>query len=153
MTLTAGRRSRRIGSWTAGAAVGMTLGLAGCSDDAGSPTPIVPDAAASERSNDRSSTASPAQGMQIVDLAISGDTTETIDEPVEVGAGETFALQITADAASKGAIHVHSTPQQTFEFEGGTSTFVMSIDHPGLVEVEAEADHSGGAVLVRLKVV
>ena len=90
--------------------------------------------------------------MQVVDLAISGDTTETIDEPVEVRAGETFALQITAGAALKGAIHVHSTPPQTFAFEGGTSAFVMSIDQPGLVDVEAEADHSGG-VIVQLKVV
>jgi hypothetical protein len=90
--------------------------------------------------------------MQVVDLAISGDTTETIDKPVEVKAGETFALQITAGEASKGAIHVHSSPPQTFEFEGGTSAFVMSIDQPGLVDVEAEADSSGG-VIVRLKVV
>ena len=152
MTLTASRRSRRFGRWAAGAAVGMTFWLAGCSDEAGSPTPIAPDAAAPEGSSDRSSTESPAHGMQVVDLAISGDTTETIDEPVEVRAGETFALQITAGAALKGAIHVHSTPPQTFEFEGGTSAFVMSIDQPGLVDVEAEADHSGG-VIVQLKVV
>lgn len=90
--------------------------------------------------------------MQIVDLVISGDTTETIDEPVEVEAGETFALQVTAGAALKGSVHVHSTPTQTFEFEGGTSAFVTSIDQPGLVDVEAQADHSGG-VIVQLKVV
>ena len=152
MTLTAGRRSRRFGRWAAGAAVGVTFLLAGCSNEAGSPTSIAPDAAAPERPSDRSAAESPAPGMQIVDLAISGDTTETINEPVEVKAGETFALQITAGAALQGAIRVHSIPEQTFEFEGGTSAFVMSIDQPGLVDVEAKADHWGG-VIVQLKVV
>jgi len=89
--------------------------------------------------------------MQIVDLAISGDTIETIEEPVEVKAGETFALQITASTGSKGTIRVHSTPARAFEFEGGTSAFVVSIDQPGLVDVEAKADDSGG-VIVQLKV-
>jgi hypothetical protein len=101
MTLTAGRRSRRFVSWATGAAVGMTFLVAGCSDEAGSQTPIAPDAAAPEGSSERSATESPAPGMQVVDLAISGDTTETIAEPVEVRAGETFALQITVDAAVK----------------------------------------------------
>ena len=149
MTLTP-RRSRRFGSWAAGAAVGMTFLLAGCSNEAGSPTPSAPDAAAPVRLSDRSATGSPALGMQIVDLVISGDTMETIDEPVEVRAGEKFALQITAGAALEGEIHVHSTPEQTFKYEGGTSAFVMSIDQPGLVDVEA--DPSGG-VIVQLKVV
>ena len=79
-----------------------------------------------------------------------GPSVKTIDEPVEVRAGEKFALQIIAGAALKGEIHVHSTPEQTFKYQGGTSAFVMSIDQPGLVDVEA--DHSGG-VIVQLKVV
>jgi len=88
--------------------------------------------------------------MQVIELDLSRDTMAMGDESVEVRAGETFALQVTAGAAMKGAIYVHSSPEQTFKYQGGTSAFVMSIDQPGLVDVVA--DHSG-EVIVQLKVV
>lgn len=150
MAFNAGRRSRRFGNWVAGATVGMTLVLGGCSDEGGLSTPKAQDAASSESASDASATGSPTSGMQVIELDLSRDAMETGDESVEVRAGETFALQVNAGAAMKGAIYVHSSPEQTFNYEGGTSSFVMGIDQPGLVDVVA--DHSG-EVIVQLKVV
>ena len=151
MTCTARGRSRRFGIRTALAILGIVVLLAGCSNEGSSPTPSAPDPAVSERVSDGSATESPTPaGMQTIDLMISGDTLAPSGEPVEVRAGEKFALRITAGAALKGEIHVHSTPEQTFKYEGGTSAIVMSIDQPGLVDVEA--DDLGGVIL-QLRVV
>lgn len=150
MVFSAGRRSRHFGNWVAGATLGVTLALGGCSNEGGLSTPTAQDTASPESASDPSATGSPTPGMQVIELDLSRDTTETGDESVEVRAGETFALQITADAAMKGAIHVNSSPEQTFNYQGGTSAFVMSIDKPGLVDVVA--GHSGD-VIVQLKVV
>ncbi|MGF9754535.1 hypothetical protein AAII07_04990 [Microvirga sp. 0TCS3.31] len=149
MAFNAVRRSRRFSNWVAGA-LGMAVMLGGCSDEGGLSTPTGQDAASPESTSDPSATGSPTPGMQVIELDLSGDTMETGDESVEVRAGETIALQVTAGAAMKGAIHVHSSPEQTFKDQGGTSAFVMSIEQPGLVDVVA--DHSG-EVIVQLKVI
>ena len=150
MAFNAGRRSQRIGNWVAGATLGMTLVLGGCSDEGRLSTPTGQDAASRESASDPSATGSPTPGMQVIELDLSRDMMETSDESVEVRAGETFALQVTAGPAMNGAIYVHSSPEQTFKYQGGTSAFVMSIDQPGLVDVVVA--HSG-AVIVQLKVV
>lgn len=148
MTRIAHGRPQGFGSWVAGAIVGMTVLLASCATEGSSPTPSATDAGTSQESTASGSPTPP--GMQTIVLMTSGDTPEPSGEPVEVRAGEKFVLQITVGAALKGEIHVYSTPEQTFRYEGGTSSFVMSIDQPGLVDVEA--DDSGG-VVVQLKVV
>ena len=150
MAFNASRRSRRLGNWAAGATLGVSVLLSGCSGGGGVSRPTAQDAAAPESASERSASGSPTPGMQVVELVLSGDPRETGEESVEVRAGETFALQVTAGAAMKGTISVQSSPLQTFTYEGGTSAFVMSIDQPGLVDVEA--GHSG-EVIVRLKVV
>lgn len=150
MAFNAGCRSRRFGNWVVGATLGVTLVLGGCSDEAGLSTPTAQDAASPESASDPSATGSLTPGMQVIELDLTGDTMESGGESVEVRAGETFALQVTAGAAMKGAINVHSSPERTFTYRGGTSAFVMSIDQPGLVDVVA--DHSG-EVIVQLKVV
>ncbi|MCY4726440.1 hypothetical protein NYO98_09130 [Nocardioides sp. STR2] len=88
--------------------------------------------------------------MQVIELDLSSDTTETDDGAVEVRAGETFALPVTAGASMKGSICVRSSPEQTFNYQGGTSAFVTSIDQPGLVDVVAD---NSDEVIVQLKVV
>jgi hypothetical protein len=150
MAFNAGRRSRRLGNWVAGATLGMTLVLGGCSDEGGLSTPTAQDAASPDSASDPSATGSPTPSMQVIELDLSRDTMETGEKSVEVRAGETFALQVTAGAAMKGAIYVHSSPDQTFKYQGGTSAFVMSIDQPGLVDVVADRS---GKVIVQLKVV
>lgn len=62
-------------------------------------------------------------------------------------AGEKFALLVSASVP--GEIHVHSTPEQELEHGGGMSALVLTIDQPGLVDVES---HDLGVVIVQLEV-
>ena len=53
---------------------------------------------------------------------------------IKAGAGEPITFDIDADAA--GELHFHSTPEQSIDFEPGTSSHEIVIDQPGIVEVE-----------------
>jgi hypothetical protein len=68
-------------------------------------------------------------------------------ERVEVGVGQPIQLAVTADAP--GEIHVHSSPEQEFEYEKGSSTLDLEpIPAPGVVEVES---HTLDKVIVSLQ--
>ena len=66
---------------------------------------------------------------------------------VEVAAGQPVTLEVTAD--EPGEIHVHSAPEQSFEYAAGTSTFEFTVDRPGVVEVES---HDLDQVILQLEV-
>jgi hypothetical protein len=81
---------------------------------------------------------------QVITITIDGDE---ITPNVEVPLGEPVTLDITADRA--GELHVHSTPEQEVEFDEGETRAELTIDQPGVVEVE---DHELGTVIVQLEV-
>ena len=66
---------------------------------------------------------------------------------VKAKLGQPVTLNIDADTS--GEIHVHSTPEQDIKFEKGTSTKKLTIDQPGIVDVE---DHALDQVIVQLEV-
>ena len=66
---------------------------------------------------------------------------------VKASVGKPITLHIDADSA--GQIHVHSTPEQEISFPKGTSTKKLTIDKPGIVDVE---DHALDQVIVQLQV-
>jgi hypothetical protein len=66
---------------------------------------------------------------------------------VKASVGKPITLHIEADSA--GQIHVHSTPEQEIDFPRGTSTKKLTIDKPGIVDVE---DHALDQVIVQLQV-
>ena len=68
-------------------------------------------------------------------------------ERVEVAVGQPIELVVKADTA--GEIHVHSSPEQAFAYSEGTTTLPLTIDKPGLVDVEA---HDLEQVIVQLQV-
>ena len=108
------------------------LSLTGCSDDAnGSP--------GSHASHDK--------GGTTVDITIKDGKVTPSGDRVKAKVGEPVTLRIDADTA--GEIHVHSTPEQEIEFEKGTSTKKLTIDQPGIVDVE---DHALEQVIVQLEV-
>lgn len=88
-----------------------------------------------------------------------GGDTETIEvtfvdgtvtpngERVEVGVDQPIDLVVEAD--EPGEIHVHSEPEQEFEYAVGTTKFELVIDKPGVVEVES---HNLDQVIVQLEV-
>ncbi|RYB95099.1 hypothetical protein EUA93_12545 [Nocardioides oleivorans] len=75
------------------------------------------------------------------------DTFTPNGERVELGIGQTLELTITADEA--GEFHVHSTPEQEIAYDEGTSEHEITIDRPGVVEVES---HEPASVVLQLEV-
>jgi len=82
-----------------------------------------------------------------VHITLEGDTVTPHGDRVDAEVGEPVVLHIDADKA--GEIHVHSTPEQHIDFPEGTSTRTLTIDKPGIVDVE---DHALDTVIVQLQV-
>lgn len=76
-----------------------------------------------------------------------GDTFIPDGERVELALDRTLVLTITADAA--GELRVHSTPEQEIAYEQGTTEHEITIDRPGMVEVES---HEPDTVVLQLEV-
>ena len=86
-------------------------------------------------------------GPKKIDITISGDSVKPNGEKVEVSVGQKIELHVTADAP--GEIHVHSTPEQELEYHKGKTTLSVTIDKPGIVDIE---DHIAEVVVVQLEV-
>jgi hypothetical protein len=84
---------------------------------------------------------------QTIDITFSGDTVEPNGERVDVKAGEPITLQVKAD--EPGELHVHSNPEQELPYGAGTTELTLTIDEPGVVEVES---HDLEKVIVQLEV-
>lgn len=146
-------RSRRLAATAATLTIGLGLGLTGCSEDA---EPSDPSTSASTASDSATTEPSESTGTpsdtatpeaQTIDVTVSGDTVTPSGERVDAKVGEEIILHITADAP--GEIHVHSSPEQEFEYEAGTTDLPLTIDQPGLVDVES---HTLDMVIVQLEV-
>jgi hypothetical protein len=72
---------------------------------------------------------------QTIKIIFDGDSVEPNGERVKVDVDQPVVLQITADAP--GEIHVHSTPEQEIAYDAGTSKHTLTIDTPGVVDVES----------------
>ena len=68
-------------------------------------------------------------------------------ERVEMGIDQPLVLTIDADEA--GELHVHSTPEQDIAYDEGTSEHEITIDRPGVVEVES---HDPDMIVLQLEV-
>ena len=113
----------------------LALGLTACGDggDADQPT---------------STPSSSTDGDSVaVTVTREGDTFTPNGERIELGVGQTLVLTVTADEA--GEFHVHSTPEQEIEYDEGTSEHEITIDRPGVVEVES---HEPASVVLQLEV-
>ncbi|WP_210648918.1 hypothetical protein [Nocardioides sp. SYSU D00065] len=68
-------------------------------------------------------------------------------ERVALEVGQTLVLEVTADEA--GELHVHSTPEQEIAYESGSSEHEITVDRPGVVEVES---HDPDSIVLQLEV-
>ena len=94
------------------------------------------------------STAPESEGTETIEITISNGSVSPSGERVEIDAGQPIELIVRADEA--GEIHVHSTPEQEFEYGNGTTTLKLTpIERPGVVEVET---HHPQVVVVQLEV-
>ena len=111
----------------------ILLSLTACSDDSGS-------------TGSTGSTGSGGKGTTI-DITIKGGKVTPHGDRVKAKVGQPVTLNIDADTS--GEIHVHSSPEQEIAFDKGTSTKKLTIDQPGIVDVE---DHALEQVIVQLEV-
>ncbi len=84
---------------------------------------------------------------QTIEITFSGDTVEPNGERVEVKKGEPITLVIKAD--EPGELHVHSNPEDEIPYGAGTTSETITIDEPGVVEIES---HDLEKVIVQLEV-
>ena len=136
------------------AVAAVALLVTGCSGNSDQPAAAGTDAAASTSpasppsSASPSSPPSPSQPAGVsVEITIDGDTVAPNGERIKVTKGEPVTLSISSDR--EGELHVHSSPEQEIAFEQGTSTKEVTIDAPGIVDVE---EHETGTVLLQLQV-
>ncbi len=94
------------------------------------------------------STAEPGEGGSPtrVELTFEGEEAPAT-ERVPVDAGQPVELVVKSDRA--GELHVHSSPEQTLEYAAGTTTVTITIDRPGVVDVER---HDPEALVLQLEV-
>lgn len=81
-----------------------------------------------------------------IELTFEGDDAPPT-ERVEVEPGEEVELVIRSDDA--GELHVHSDPEQVLSYAAGTTTLKLTIDEPGVVDVER---HEPQALVLQLEV-
>ena len=68
-------------------------------------------------------------------------------ERVRVDVGEPVELVVKAD--EPGSLHVHASSEQELDYTAGTTTLTLTIDEPGVVDVES---HELGALVLQLEV-
>lgn len=82
-----------------------------------------------------------------IEISFTDGTVTPNGERVEVGVDQPIDLVVEAD--EPGEIHVHSEPEQEFEYAVGTTTLKLVIDKPGVIDVES---HNLDQVIVQLEV-
>jgi hypothetical protein len=86
-------------------------------------------------SKDESTPKKDSSGTTTLDITFKGDTVKPQGVTVKVKAGKPLKLHIVAD--KPGELHVHSSPEQEIEYSAGTTDKTLTIDQPGIVEMES----------------
>lgn len=133
---------------------------AGCGDEEPAPTTessATPSDAASESPSGSASSgasessespgATESTAPDAIDITFSGDTVTPNGERLEAEVGTPITFHITAEEA--GELHVHSSPEQELAYPAGESDVSLTIDQPGIVDVES---HDLDQVVVQLEV-
>jgi hypothetical protein len=137
--------SRRVLSRLAPLTLVLALGLSACGDG-GDDEPATTQASSTGESS--GGTSSTADGDAVaVTVTREGDNFTPNGERVELEVGQTLDLTVTSDVA--GEFHVHSTPEQEIAYDAGTSEHQITIDRPGVVEVES---HEPASIVLQLEV-
>lgn len=112
-----------------------------------SPSSSPSSSASSSTPEDESGSEDAGDDTVTVEVTREGDTFTPNGERVELAVGQTLVLEVTADEA--GELHVHSTPEQDLAYEAGTSEHEITVDRPGVVEVES---HDPDSIVLQLEV-
>ncbi|MFT4010048.1 MAG: hypothetical protein QM655_08405 [Nocardioidaceae bacterium] len=123
----------------------IVAALTSCGSDTTAPSES-PSSPASSSPTTGASADSDSEGLTI-DATIRGDDLEPNGERLQAKVGEPITINIDADR--DGELHVHSTPEQELEYHEGANKLTLTIETPGIVEIE---DHVADKVLVSLEV-
>jgi hypothetical protein len=74
-------------------------------------------------------------GTTTINITFKGDTVTPEGAKIKVKAGEPIKLHIVAD--KPGELHVHSSPEHEFEYKAGTTDETITLDQPGVVDMES----------------
>jgi hypothetical protein len=106
------------------------------------------DSSSSSTSSTSPTSSGSAQETKKIAITITGDTVDPSGQEFDVAVGQPVEFDVTAD--KPGEIHVHSSPEQEFEYEAGSSTITLKpIQAPGVVTVES---HTLEKTILKLKV-
>jgi len=95
-----------------------------------------------------SSSTGDAQQTKQIAITVKGDSVTPNGQEYDVAVGQPVEFDVTAD--KPGEIHVHSSPEQEFEYKAGSSTIDLTpIKAPGVVTVES---HTLEKTILKLKV-
>jgi hypothetical protein len=136
----------------AASALTLAVTVVGCgSDEPTTEPPTDPASSAPEETPDESpgetEPSEPSEpDIQEIEVTFEGGEAPPV-ERVQVGVGEKVELVVTSD--QPGELHVHSDPEQTLEYGAGTTRLPLTIDRPGVVEVER---HEPAALVLQLEV-
>jgi uncharacterized lipoprotein YehR (DUF1307 family) len=125
-------RSARLGAVLVAGVMAVTMAACGSDDSGGTDSSVVK---------------KDSSGTSTVDITFKGDSVTPQGEKVKLKAGDPLKLHITADKA--GEIHVHSSPEQHIEYGAGTTDKTLTIDQPGVIDVES---HSLDKLILQLQV-
>ena len=141
--------SRRVLSRLAPLTLVLALGLSACGDGGDDEPAATQGSSSPSESPSESPSDSASTDGDPVALTVTreGDTFTPNGERVELEVGQTLDLTITSDVA--GEFHVHSTPEQEIAYDAGTSEHQITIDRPGVAEVES---HEPALIVLQLEV-
>ena len=74
-------------------------------------------------------------GTTTIDITFKGDKVTPSGTTIKVKAGTPIKLHIVAD--KPGVLHVHSSPEHEFSYQAGTTDETMTLDQPGVVDMES----------------
>ena len=88
----------------------------------------------------------PTPAAERIELSFEGDGAPPT-ERVQVETGEEIELVVKSD--EPGELHVHTKPGKVLKYAAGTTTLKLTIDEPGVVDVER---HEPEALVLQLEV-
>lgn len=126
-------------AWFVGIAMVALLSVAGCaekSDDPdGSDGASQPTNGSTGHHGDHGATDSGSGTAVSIDITFKGDSVDPNGRQIEVPVNQPITLAISADAP--GELHVHTQPEQEIAYPAGKSSHELTLDRPGVYEVES----------------